>query len=109
MHTKVPRFTLAIQAIDEELRGHQFRSPDAERLRFARWVLTADDDQIDEAIASLFIPAIPNPALEDEGIEGVWDDAKSSNAGLRRWIHRSPSPRLTSTHRYGFLPKSRSA
>jgi hypothetical protein len=65
------------EAIDQELlrRLREGHSLDAEsmtssRLRFARWVLTADDDQIDEALVLLFIPE-----LEDEGI---WDPESES-------------------------------
>ena len=42
-----------VAAIDAELRNGKYHSLDAERLRFARWILTAPADEIDNLLGAL--------------------------------------------------------
>jgi hypothetical protein len=74
-----------VEAIDEELREVRHHSLDAERLRFARWVLTVDDDELAEALAALEDEGIWDPSDNlftrfPESDDGIWD-ADSDDGG----------------------------
>jgi hypothetical protein len=75
----ISRFAKANAAIDEELREGRYHSLDAWRLRFARWVLTVDDDEVDEVFVALEDAGIWDPNPENfftrfpESDDGIWD------------------------------------